>query len=241
MQSVNHSNNILEVRNLKKGYKNVEVLKDVSFKMGYGKILGLLGRNGAGKTTMLKTILGLNVLYQGEILFEGVKLDPRNVSMMHQIGSLVDVSFFEDLTAYENLKIIMMITPGIEKSQISGRIDELLEFVDMTKAKEKKVKTFSFGMKQRLALAQALISEPYFLILDEPFVGLDPIGIEETKVILKKLCQEKNTSIIFSSHQLDEVKDLADDIMILSDGKIKLYDSYKNIKDQNQSLLELLR
>lgn len=241
MENSSASTYILEVKNLKKDYKNVTVLKDVNFKMEYGKILGLLGRNGVGKTTLLKTILGLNALYEGEILFKGERLTPQKVSLMNKIGSLVDVSFFEDLTAYENLKIILMITPGIKNSEINSKIYKVLEFVDMTKAKKQKVKTFSFGMKQRLALAQALISEPDFLILDEPFVGLDPIGILEIKSILKKLCKEEGKSIIFSSHQLDEVEDLADDIMILSDGKIKLYDSYKNIKNENQSLLELLK
>lgn len=134
-----------------------------------------------------------------------------------------------------------MITKGLGKRGAVIQIDEILEFVDLADAKKKRVKTFSFGMKQRLALAQALITKPELLILDEPFVGLDPIGIEETTSRLKQLCKKQNTSIIFSSHQLTEVEELADEIAVLSRGKITCMDTYKNIRQSGQSLIELMK
>lgn len=233
--------NILEVSHLRKSYKDTEVLKDVSFTLQEGKIIGLLGRNGAGKTTLLKSILGLNHYSSGEIRFEGLPINHDSAKVKNKIGSLVDVVFFEDLTAYENMKIAMMLTDYKNKKEMNQKIEELLQFVDLSKVKSKKVKTFSFGMKQRLALAQSMITQPALLILDEPFVGLDPIGIVEMIEILKKLCSEMGTCIIFSSHQLEEVKELAEHIIVLADGRIKVSDTYKAIENRGQSLLELMR
>lgn len=233
--------NILEVSHLRKSYKDADVLKDVSFTLEEGKIIGLLGRNGAGKTTLLKSILGLNHYSSGEIRFEGELINHDSAKVKNRIGSLVDVTFFEDLTAFENMKIAMMLTDYKNRKEMNQKIEELLQFVDLTKAKNKKVKSFSFGMKQRLALAQSMITKPALLILDEPFVGLDPIGIVETIEILKKLCNTMGTCIIFSSHQLEEVKELAQHIIVLADGKIKVSDSYEIIENRGQSLLELMR
>lgn len=232
---------ILKIEHMTKGYRTQEVLKDVNLEVESGHIVGLLGRNGAGKTTLLKTILGLGVHYKGKIYFRDRLLNPEDLEQKSRIGSLVDVTFFDDLTACENLKIPMMITKGLGKRDAVSQIDEILEFVDLADAKKKRVKTFSFGMKQRLALAQALITKPELLILDEPFVGLDPIGIEETTSRLKQLCKKQNTSIIFSSHQLTEVEELADEIAVLSRGKITCMDTYKNIRQSGQSLIEFMK
>lgn len=232
---------ILDVRHLQKGYKNSSVLEDVTFRIKQGHILGLIGKNGAGKTTLMKSVLGLNTGYQGEIFFQGEKLDASNERQKTQIGSLVDVTFYEDMSAYQNLKLAMMLTESVPVAKREKRIRELLSFVGLENASRKSVRSFSFGMKQRLALAQALIAEPTLLILDEPFVGLDPIGIEDVKELLRRLCRENKTSIIFSSHQLNEVCDLADDIIVLKDGTIKYSDTYENTKNQGTSLVELMR
>lgn len=231
---------ILEVKQLKKSYGKYNVLEGVDFVLEEGRILGLLGRNGAGKTTMMKSILGLNVDHEGEIFFQGKHLNSEDTEVKSKIGSLVDVKFFEDMSGYENMMLAVSITKGISKKNRKTRINELLEFVDLMKTKDKKVKSYSFGMKQRLALAQALITEPVLLVLDEPFVGLDPVGIQETKVILKKLCKEQGTAIIFSSHQLTEVCELADDIIVLSGGVITCSDTNENIQNSGRSLVELM-
>lgn len=232
-------NIILDVRHLNKGYKKSPVLKDVTFQLKQGHILGLLGKNGAGKTTLIKSILGLNTNYQGSIFFQGEALNPSNEKS--KIGSLVDVNFYEDMTAYQNMKLTMMLTQAIPKVEQDKRIHDLLKFVGLEEDSKKNIRSFSFGMKQRLALAQAMITKPAMLILDEPFVGLDPIGIEDVKDTLHRLCQENNTSIIFSSHQLTEVCDLADDIIVLNDGIIKYSDTYENLKNEGLSLVELMR
>lgn len=236
-----NENNILDVRNLQKGYKKTPVLKDVSFRIKQGHILGLIGKNGAGKTTLMKSILGLNTNYQGEIVFHGKKLIPSDETMKTEVGSLVDVNFYDDMTAYQNLKVIMMLTKAVPVVEQDKRIHELLSFVGLETSGKKSVRSFSFGMKQRLALAQAIITKPVLLILDEPFVGLDPIGIEDVKDLLRKLCRENKTSIIFSSHQLTEVCDLADDIVILNDGVISYSDTYENMKSSGLSFVELMK
>lgn len=232
---------LLDIRHLQKGYKNFPVLKDVTFQCREGRILGLIGKNGAGKTTLMKSILGLNVNYHGTILFDGKELCPSDGKVKKKMGSLVDVVFYEDMTAWQNMKVAMMLTSSAPSSEQKRRIDELLSFVGLTQAKNKCVRNFSFGMKQRLALAQSLITRPKILILDEPFVGLDPIGIEEVKELLRSLCRENQTAIIFSSHQLTEVGDLADDIVVLNDGEIKYSGTYEKLKKSGKSLIELMR
>lgn len=232
---------ILDVRHLQKGYRDFLVLKDVTFQMEQGHILGLIGKNGAGKTTLMKSILGLNGGYQGEIFFQGQRLNRSSEEQKAQIGSLVDVVFYEDISACQNLKLAMMLTKAIPADKREERIRELLSFVGLDHVGRKSVRSFSFGMKQRLALALSLLTEPALLVLDEPFVGLDPIGMEEVKELLRRLCKENKTSIIFSSHQLSEVCDLADDIMVLNDGMIRYSDTYENTKKQGMSLVELIR
>ena len=232
---------VLDVRHLQKGYKNFPVLNDVTFQIRQGHILGLIGKNGAGKTTLMKSVLGLNTGYRGEIYFQGEKLNISNETQKAQIGSLVDVTFYEDMSAYQNLKLAMILTASIPTNKQDERRQQLLTFVGLENVRKKSVGSFSFGMKQRLALALSLITEPALLILDEPFVGLDPIGIEDVKALLRKLCKESKTSIIFSSHQLNEVCDLADDIIVLNDGTIKYSDTYENTKNKGTSLVELMR
>lgn len=191
---------ILEVRHLQKTFGRHNVLKDINFTVGQGKIVGLLGKNGSGKTTLMKSILGL-LNYSGEVYFEGKRLDAKDTHAMNRIGVLVDIAFFEDMTAYDNLEILMLSIPHRDNSNRKKDIMELLEFVGLEENARERVKGFSFGMKQRLALAQALLNEPNLLILDEPFVGLDPLGITIVKEKLTELCKKKQASIIFSSHQ----------------------------------------
>ena len=231
---------ILRIEHLQKGYRNHPVLKDVSFSLKQGHILGLIGKNGAGKTTLMKSILGLNTGYAGQISFFGKQVRPGDRTLIERTGSLVDVVFYEDMTARRNLKLLASLS-RLSPELRSGRISDLLDFVGLSASADKNVRSFSFGMKQRLALAQSLLTKPDLLILDEPFVGLDPVGIEDTKDLLLTLCREQNTSIIFSSHQLNEVCDLADDIIILSEGRIKISDTYRNLENSGVSFIDLLR
>lgn len=226
--------NILEVRNLQKAYGKYVALKNINFTIESGKIVGLLGKNGAGKTTLIKTLIGLFKEFEGKIFYQGKVIDHSNPEIMNTIGTLVDVSFHEDMTAYDNLKMLMMITPEKCRTDLKKEIGELLEFVGLIDNARDKVRSFSFGMKQRLALAQAMISDAKLLILDEPFVGLDPLGIEIVKEKLLRLCREKNVSVIFSSHQLAEVAELSDDIIVISNGEIGYSGSYQELVNENK-------
>jgi len=227
------TNNILEIRNLQKSFGRHEVLKDISFNIEQGKIVGLLGKNGSGKTTLIKSVLGL-LNYSGEVLYDGKQIDYRDTQAMNSIGVLVDTAFFEDMSAYDNLKILMMSTPHRDNSHMIMDIMELLAFVGLEENSKEKVKGFSFGMKQRLALAQSLTSEPKLLILDEPFVGLDPLGIVIVKEKLLELCKQKNTAVIFSSHQLSEVAELSEVLVAIEDGHVKYFGSYEELARQNK-------
>jgi len=227
-----NGNYILEIQGLQKSYGKFTALKDISFNVARGKIIGLLGKNGAGKTTLIKTILGLLKNYNGKIIYDGTLIDTSNPVVMSSIGSLVDTAFHEDLTAYDNLKLLMMVSPSKVTKNQKEDILELLKLVGLTGSSKSKVKSFSFGMKQRLALAQALMGEPKLLVLDEPFVGLDPLGIEMIKNKLLDSCREKGVSVIFSSHQLSEVAEISDDIVIIKDGKIDYSGTYTTLADE---------
>lgn len=227
------SQSILEIQHLQKSFGRYEVLKDICFSVKQGEIIGLLGKNGSGKTTMIKSILGL-LKHSGTVLFEGKPLNPNDIQAMNSIGVLVDTAFFEDMSAYDNLKILMLSTPLRDNTHLKSDITALLSFVGLADNMHEKVKGFSFGMKQRLALSQALISEPKLLILDEPFVGLDPLGIVLVKEKLAELCQKKKTSIIFSSHQLTEVAELAEDLVVIENGYVKYFGTYADLERRNK-------
>ena len=227
------SQNILEVRHLQKAFGRHEVLKNINFVVKEGEIIGLLGKNGSGKTTLMKSMLGL-LNHSGEVFFQGEKLNWQDTQQMNQIGVLVDTAFFEDMTAYDNLKILMLSTPHRDNSKLKQEIYELLEFVGLKDSAKERVKGFSFGMKQRLALAQALMNHPKLLILDEPFVGLDPLGIILVKEKLTELCRAKQASIIFSSHQLTEVEELSENLVVIEDGHVKYFGTYEDLARKNK-------
>ena len=228
-----HSN-ILEIHNVTKAFEKFFALKNVSFNVAKGRIVGLLGKNGAGKTTLIKTVLGLLKGFDGKITYDGRVIDTGNPAVMNTIGSLVEASFHEDLSAYDNLKLLMMSTSIDGTKDYKPHIYELLTLVDLQDNAKSKVKSFSFGMKQRLALAQALLTDPKLLILDEPFVGLDPPGIELIKNKLIALCRNNNVSIIFSSHQLAEVAEISDDIVVISGGEIGYCGTYEQLLNDSK-------
>ena len=227
------SENILEIKHLQKSFGKQDVLKDINITVPSGKIIGLLGKNGAGKTTMIKCLLGL-LRYSGEIFYDGKPIDHSDTKVMNSIGALVDTAFFEDMSALDNMKIQMMSTPNRDNSRMKEDILNLLRFVGLESNSKDKVKGFSFGMKQRLALAQTLISDSKLLILDEPFVGLDPLGIILVKEKLIEMCRQKQTTVIFSSHQLSEVKDISELLVVIENGGIRYSGTYDELAQQNK-------
>ncbi len=207
---------LLTTNCLTKQYKNQIAVDNVSLHLKRGEIYGIIGRNGAGKTTFLKMISGLSHPTSGEICLFGYK--GRNMSKaLPRIGVLIDEpGFYSDISAYENLKL-KCICLGIRKS---GYIEGILDTVGLPDVGKKKVKNFSFGMKQRLGIGMALVGEPDLLILDEPIKGLDPEGIAHTRDMLLKLNKDKNITIIISSHILEELSKIATVYGIIHKGRL---------------------
>ena len=203
---------ILSVNNLSKQYGRIHALNNVSFNVPKGCVYGILGPNGSGKTTTLGIILDILKANTGNFLwFED---NPQNYKT--KIGSLLETpNFYHYLSAVNNLKI----TQAISNRGNENDIDEVLEIVNLSQRKNSKFSTYSLGMKQRLAIAAALLGNPDVLVLDEPTNGLDPVGIAEIRELIKKLAQQGKT-IIMASHLLDEVEKVCTHVAILKKGNL---------------------
>ncbi|GAA0103907.1 ABC transporter ATP-binding protein [Paraclostridium sordellii] len=208
---------VLKTKSLSKEYKKIVALENINISIKKGDIYGLIGENGAGKTTLTRLITGLIYQTNGEIeLFEEREASKLS-KQRRRIGCIIESPvLYEDMTAKQNLEIIR-VQRGIPGK---GCIDEVLNLVNLPDTKSKKIKNFSLGMKQRLALAIALLGDPEFLILDEPINGLDPIGIIEFRELIKKLNREKKITILISSHILSELHQLATYYGIIHKGKL---------------------
>ena len=212
-----HKNPLILVRNLSSCYGERQILSDVSFDIKQGDIVAICGGNGSGKSTLMKLILGLVRKDGGEIKVFGQGVSPRNQKDLNKnLGALIEnPSFYDHLTGYENLEIICELK-GIDKAEISKTLD----LVGLNNVGKKKARDYSLGMKQRLGIAIALIGSPKLLILDEPINGLDPQGIEEMRNLFKNIVKNTSTSILISSHILDEMEKISTHIGILKAGKL---------------------
>lgn len=228
--------NILKIENLTKSYDKNIVLKNVNLEIQEGSIFGLIGPNGAGKSTLMKSILGLVKKDSGKINLYGKEVNEKNQKETNKIlGSLIEApSFYDHLTAYDNLDLICDM-----KSINKDKIDKTLRDVGLIKSKDKKVREFSLGMKQRLGIAIALIGNPKFLILDEPINGLDPYGIEEMRDLFKSIVKNSNTSILISSHILDEIEKISTHIGILKNGALTYTGSLNDYRDLHPPVIVL--
>lgn len=209
--------NVLQIKNLQKGFKDTQVVNLSSLSVQQGEIYGFLGPNGAGKTTTMKMILSLISRTAGEIEVFGQSIG-TDKQYLNQIGSMIEEpSYYPNLTGYENLLVFQKIL-GFDKKNIQ----ETLKIVglDQPKNKKKLVKDYSLGMKQRLALAFALVKKPRLLILDEPTNGLDPAGIHEIRELIIKLAKEQGITVFISTHILSEVEHIADRVGIINHGQL---------------------
>lgn len=219
--------NIIEVKNLTKEFRGRPVLKNITMAIPCNCVYGLLGANGAGKSTLLKTMTGLLRPSSGEIYFKGHIWSRKDLT---NIGALIEnPPIYENLTAWENMKVRALLIGVTDE-----RIREVLKITDIADTGNKKAGAFSLGMKQRLGIALALLGEPKLLVLDEPINGLDPVGIQELRHLIRSF-PGKGITVIISSHILSEIRQMADYIGIISDGKL----GFEGKTEEHENLEEL--
>ena len=224
---------LLEVNNVSKVYSkskknkggSLTALDDVSFTLDKGEALGLIGPNGAGKSTLIKCITGLATQTSGEITINGYDTKKQRVKSIEKVGAIIESpDMYKDWTAMENLLYLADLSiskeEGLDKNGVKERVESLLKLVNLYDRRNDKVYKYSLGMKQRLGIAQALLSKPEFLILDEPANGLDPEGIKEIRDIIRHLAKDLNMAVLVSSHNLSELQLTCDRFLIIKKGKI---------------------
>ena len=208
---------VIETKNLTKQYGTQKSVADLNIHVRQGRIYGLLGRNGAGKTTTMKMLLGLTQPTSGEVTIWGQPLRTNEKKLLPRIGYLIESpGFYPNLTATENLRIFATLRGVPSRNAIKNALD----LVGLPYKDKKLFSQYSLGMKQRLAIALAIMHDPELLILDEPINGLDPIGIAEVRSFIRDLCTERGKTILISSHILSEIALLADDIGIIDHGAL---------------------
>ena len=221
---------ILQSKNLTKKFRKQTALKNMILKIPSKEIYGLLGVNGAGKSTLMKIITGIVTSYSGKMFFNGKSWSRKNLK---QIGALIEYpGAYSNLSAVDNMKIV-----ALEEGFSNNRIKGTLKRLKIANTDKQKVGNFSLGMKQRLGIAMAMLKNPNFLILDEPFNGLDPYGIKELKAYLKNLTAQGKT-ILISSHILPEIKDIAQNIGILNQGSLVYQSKIKTGDDLEKIFFE---
>jgi ABC-2 type transport system ATP-binding protein len=246
------SGNLIEAKNLVKRYGGTAVVKGVSFSVAPGEIFGLLGPNGAGKTTTILMLLGLSDITEGEARVVGYDPVREPLSVKRRVGYLPDaVGFYDNLTAADNMRYMARLI-GLSAEEREQRIEDSLKHVGLTGVADKRVATFSRGMRQRLGLAEILMKEAQIAILDEPTSGLDPQATLELLEIIRNL-KDHGVSVLLSSHLLERVQSVCDRVALFNEGRIVLMGtvaelgrqvlgggSYVDIDAEGQGLAERL-
>ncbi|MBL0745492.1 ABC transporter ATP-binding protein [Chryseolinea lacunae] len=227
----------LETQNLTHRFTPHDIaVNNVNLRVEHGSIYGFLGPNGAGKTTTLRLVLGLLRKQEGSIRVFGDLFEQSRLEVLRNVGSLIESpSLYGHLTARENLVVLQKVYRCAP-----GRVDEVLALVGLPHTGRKRVSQFSLGMKQRLAIAVALLPQPALLILDEPTNGLDPNGIIEIRELLKHLNQEWNTTILISSHLLAEIERLVTHVGIINKGTIMFQGTLDALRSKQQQSLQVV-
>lgn len=221
---------IIETKNLTKQYGTQKSVANFNMHVKPGRIYGLLGRNGAGKTTAMKMLLGLTAPTSGEVKIWGQPLQGNEKKVLPRIGSLIESpGFYPNLTATENLRIFATLRGVTNRDAIK----DTLALVGLSYKDKKLFSQYSLGMKQRLAITLAVMHDPELLILDEPINGLDPIGIAEVRTFIRELCEIRGKTILISSHILSEIALLADDIGIIDHGALLEEESLAELEQKS--------
>ncbi|MFC4545570.1 ABC transporter ATP-binding protein [Paenactinomyces guangxiensis] len=223
---------IVETVNLTKQYKNHIAVNKLNLKVEKGEIYGFLGPNGAGKTTTIRMLLGLIRPTQGEVRLFGKDLRQHRMSILGKVGSLVETpSYYGHLTGFENLEAARRLLRVPDKK----RVDQVLDIVRLKQAKDRKVKDYSLGMKQRLGIATTLLNQPQLLILDEPTNGLDPAGIQEIRELIREMPEKYEMSVLVSSHLLSEVDQIATQVGIIHHGNLIFQGSIDMLRKESRA------
>ncbi|WP_324823904.1 ABC transporter ATP-binding protein [Sinanaerobacter sp. ZZT-01] len=231
------SDYVIETKNLTKQYGEQKSVAALNIHIKRGRIYGLLGRNGAGKTTTMKMLLNLTRPTSGEVQIFGKSIQGNEKKILPRIGSLIEApGFYPNLTGTENLKIFAQLR-GVSKR---SAVKDALEVVGLPYGDKKLFSQYSLGMKQRLAIALAIMHDPELLILDEPINGLDPIGIAEVRSFIRRLCDVKGKTILISSHILSEISLLVDDIGIIDHGVLLEEESLAELEEKNSKYIHFV-
>ena len=224
---------ILIVDHLTKLYKNGRGVKNISFDIERGDVVGLLGPNGSGKTTIMKTIMGLCHANSGDVKVFGVNVEDDVEKALEKVGGLIErPAIFEYLSARENLKMMARYYKHVD----DARIDKVMEIVRISRYQKEKAARFSLGMKQRLGIAMAILSEPELVILDEPTNGLDIEGTVEIREIIKKYAAEKGTSFLIASHLALEIEKTCNKVAVVHEGEMLSFETMEEALRLNPSL-----
>ncbi len=225
--------NVLEVERLTKVYKNGRGVKNITFSIEQGDVVGLLGPNGSGKTTIMKTIMGLCHANEGCITVFGNDVEQDVEKTLENVGGLIErPAIYEYLSARDNLRMMARFYPNVDEA----RIDHVLDVVRMRKYQKDKTGKFSLGMKQRMGLAMAILSDPGLIILDEPTNGLDIEGTVEIREMIRKMAEEKGTSFLIASHLAFEIEKTCNKVAVVHEGDLLAFETMEEALRLNPSL-----
>lgn len=227
----------IQTYGLCKKYEGCSVVRNVSMHVPKGQIYGLLGRNGAGKTTIMKMLLGLVKKDSGSVTLFNQEMTDYQSGIYTRIGSTIESpGFYSNLTAVENLSVFSRLRGTVDRNKIRNA----LGVVGLSYQDKKIFSKYSLGMKQRLAIANAIVNDPELLIFDEPTNGLDPIGIAEMRTLIRKLSHEYKKNVLISSHQLSEMEQMVDWVGIIHEGRMLEECSYQQLKGNEHSYIRLV-
>lgn len=215
------TNIVMEVNRITKTIGKRTIVHESSFQLEEGKIYGFIGPNGAGKTTVMRMMTGLIQPTTGEVRIDSYSVNSERRQAIARVGAIIESPvFFEYMTGRQVLRNLSRLHPTINSNQREEHIEKLLTTVGLEKRGDDKVRTYSLGMKQRLGIAQSMLGGPKLLLLDEPSNGLDPIGMRELRDIIFKLRESENLAFFISSHLLDELQQMCDELIMIREGSV---------------------
>lgn len=222
----------MELINTKKRIGQKEIIKGLSFQVHKGEVFGFIGPNGAGKTTTIRMMVGLMSITSGDILIQGNSIKTKHKEAVKEVGAIVEnPEMYPFMSGWQNLMHYARMSDGVT----TERIQEVVSLVGLDKTIKQKVGRYSLGMRQRLGIAQALLSRPSILILDEPTNGLDPAGIREIRQYIRRIAEEEQVAVIISSHLLSEIEMMCDRIGIIKNGELITTESVRSSDEKDEN------